>query len=216
MKPFPDHPSLLLLPERAVYLTDSATLVVADLHLGKSAAFRAKGLPVPEGDNARDLGRMRALVEKHGAASLVIAGDLFHAPSGITPELDAAMDEFLNAIGIPVTLVLGNHDAKIRCIPGRLHPVERLELENGVAVVHDPADAGDDGFFLCGHLHPIVKIPDGKRTSLRFPCFLKRKNTLVLPSFGSFTGGAVVHPKDGDRVFVELRGEVVELPGSLV
>lgn len=216
MNPFPEHPSLKLLPEAAVYLTDSATLVVADLHLGKSAAFRAKGLPVPEGDNARDLGRMRALVEKHGAARLAIAGDLFHAPSGITPELHDAVTAFLDAIGIPVTLVVGNHDAKIRSIPARLHPVERLELGDGMLIIHDPADADGDALHLCGHLHPIVKIPDGRRTSLRFPCFLNRGNTLVLPSFGSFTGGAVVHPKATDRVFVALRDEIIELPGNLI
>lgn len=216
MNPFPEHPSLKLLPEGAVCLTDSATLVLADLHLGKSAAFRAKGLPVPEGDNARDLGRMRALVEKTRAARLVIAGDLFHAPSGITPELHAAMDAFLNAIGIPVTLVVGNHDARVRDIPQRLHPVKLLEIANGLVVVHDPADAHGDGLHLCGHLHPIVKIPDGKRTSLRFPCFLKRGNTLVLPSFGSFTGGAVMHSKPEDRIFVTLRDEVIELPENLL
>jgi len=214
MNPLTDHPWLALLPEGAVFLSDSATLVLADLHLGKSAAFRAKGLPVPEGDTARDLARMRELVEKHGASKLVIAGDLFHAPSGITPDLELALDEFLDAIRIPLTLVLGNHDARLRKIPSRLHPVERLDLENGIAVIHDPADAKGEGLHLCGHLHPIVKIPDGKRTSLRFPCFLNRENTLVLPSFGSFTGGAVIRPKKHDRIFVALRDRVVELPGS--
>ncbi len=215
MTPFAEHPSLKLLPEGAVYLTDSATLMVADLHLGKSATFRAKGLPVPEGDDARDFGRMQALVEKLGAARLVIAGDLFHAPSGITPELQAAMDAFLDAVDIPVTLVLGNHDVKIRSLPPRLHPVNRLELAVGLVVIHDPAEAIGEVLHLCGHLHPIVRIPDGMRTSLRFPCFLKRGNALVLPSFGSFTGGAVMHRKPADRVFVALRDEVIELPISL-
>ncbi len=216
MTPFSEYRSLQLLPEGAVYLADSATLVVADLHLGKSAAFRAKGLPVPEGDNARDLGRMQALVEKLGAARLVIAGDLFHAASGITPELHAAIDAFLDFIGIPVTLVLGNHDAKIRGIPPRLHPVDQLDLAAGLVVIHDPAHAVGSALHLCGHLHPIVKVSDGKRTSLRFPCFLKRGNSLVLPSFGSFTGGAVMHPQSDDRIFVALRDKMIELPQNLL
>ncbi len=215
MTPFAGYPSLTLLPEGAVFLTDSSTLVLADLHLGKSAAFRAKGLPVPEGDTARDLARVSKLVEKNGALRLVIAGDLFHAPSGITPDLELALEEFFNAIAIPLTLVLGNHDAKLRMIPSRLHPVESLDLECGITVIHDPADAKGDRLHLCGHLHPVVKIPDGKRTSLRFPCFLNRGNTLVLPSFGSFTGGAVIHPKLSDRVFVTLRDRVAELPEAL-
>lgn len=216
MNPFPEHPSLNLLPEGAIYLADCATLVVADLHLGKSAAFRAKGLPVPEGDDARDLGRLRALVNKHAAARLMIAGDLFHAPAGITPELEKAMEGFLDTIGIPVTLVLGNHDAKIHNIPDRLHPRDLIELTNGLKIIHDPADAEGKSLHLCGHLHPIVRISDGKRTSLRFSCFLNRGTTLVLPSFGSFTGGAVIHPMTLDRVFVALRDEIIELPENLI
>lgn len=212
MTPFAGHPSLTLLPEGAVYLTDSATLVLADLHLGKSAAFRANGLPVPEGDTARDLGRVRALAEKHGAARVVIAGDLFHAPSGITPELEAELDDLLNAIGIPVILVLGNHDDKLQVIPPRLESLRELELGENLRVVHDPADARGGTLHLCGHLHPIVKIPDGKRTSLRFPCFFNHGNQLVLPAFGTFTGGAVIHPVPADRVFVALREQIIELP----
>lgn len=212
MTPFAEHPSLNLLPEGAVYLMDSATLVLADVHLGKSAAFRAKGLPVPEGDTARDLGRVRALVEKQGAARIVIAGDLFHAPSGITPELEAELDDFVNDIGIPVILVLGNHDEKLRVIPPGLESVRELDLGENLRVVHDPADARGGSLHLCGHHHPIVKIPDGKRTSLRFPCFFNHGNQLVLPAFGSFTGGAVVHPEPEDRVFVALRDQVIELP----
>ena len=215
MNPFTEHPSLTLLPEGAVYLVDSGTLVLADLHLGKAAAFRKQGLPVPEGDTSRDLGRVRALVEKCGAAQLVVAGDMFHAPSGITPELVTELAEFLESIGIPVKLVLGNHDIKLRVMPTGFESVRGLDLGNGVSVVHDPADALGTGLYLCGHLHPIVKIPDGKRTSLRFPCFYHSGNHLVLPAFGTFTGGAIIHPKPVDRVFVTLRDQVIELPMSI-
>lgn len=212
MTPFAGHPSLTLLPEGAVYLADSGTLVLADLHLGKSAAFRTKGLPVPEGDTARDLARIRALAEKHGAARIVIAGDLFHAPAGITPELEAELDDFLNTIRIPLTLVLGNHDEKLRVLPPGLESAKGLDLGSNLRVIHDPAEAHGKSLHLCGHLHPVVKIPDGKRTSLRFPCFFNHANQLVLPAFGSFTGGAIVHPRPDDRVFVTLRDQVIELP----
>jgi DNA ligase-associated metallophosphoesterase len=216
MTPFPPHPRLELLPEGAAFLADTATLVLADLHLGKSAAFRAKGLPVPEGDNARDFGRMLALAEKYGAARVVVAGDLFHAPTGITAELRKQLAEFLDTLGVPVTLVLGNHDAKLPVIPGRLHAVGRLDLAENLVVIHDPADAAGAALHLCGHLHPIVKIPDGKHTSLRMKCFLSRANTLVLPSFGGFTGGAVMKPQPGDRYFVTLRERIVELAEGLL
>lgn len=216
MYPLPHAPFLRLLPEGACFQSDSATLIVADVHLGKSAAFRAKGLPVPEGDSARDLGRLLELAGKHQAHHLVIAGDLFHSSAGMTPELEAAIGDFIVRLGIPVTLVAGNHDLKIPNIPVALRSVPYLDLGHDFRVVHDPEHARGGGLHIAGHWHPVVKIPDGKRTSLRLPCFLLRQNTLVLPAFGSFTGGAVLDASPDDRVFVALREQVVELPPALV
>lgn len=215
MSPFSNN-SLTLLPEGAVFLSEISTLIVADIHLGKSAAFRARGLAVPEGDTARDFARLVELCKKYRATHLVIAGDLFHAPSGITPELEAALADFLTDISIPVTLVVGNHDRKLSKLPARLNPVSQIELGNDLCVVHDPADATGEALHLAGHWHPVVKIPDGKRTSLRLPCFLLRTNTLVLPAFGSFTGGAIMKPDPQDRIFVTLRETVIELPPALI
>ena len=216
MNPICSHPSVSLLAEGAVLLTNSSTLIVADIHLGKSAAFRAKGLPIPEGDTARDFARLLALAEKRHASQLVIAGDLFHAPSGITPELEDALADFIISIGIPVTLVLGNHDVKIPELPAGLKVVPHLDFEGNIRVIHDPLHADGAQLGISGHWHPVVKIPDGKRTSLRLPCFLFRNNTLVMPAFGSFTGGAVLSAEPGDRVFVPLREEVVELPPTMI
>ncbi|HEX8296633.1 MAG TPA: ligase-associated DNA damage response endonuclease PdeM [Chthoniobacteraceae bacterium] len=216
MQPFANDPSFTLLPEGAVFLTSSRTLVVADLHLGKSATFRARGLPVPEGDTARDLARLLDLCQRWSASHLVIAGDLFHAPVGVTPDLEAALACFREKLIAPVTLVLGNHDAKLPRIPNSLQAAPWLDLADGLRVIHDPADASGERLHLCGHLHPVVKIPDGKRSSLRLPCFFLRQRTLILPTFGSFTGGAAVSPAAGDRVFVTLADRVVELPDQLI
>ena len=216
MSPLPEIPSLSLLAEGAVFFTGDSILVVADVHLGKSATFRARGLPVPEGDTARDLQRLLDLREKCGARHLVIAGDLFHAQSGITPELEAALARFIKELAIPVTLVLGNHDAKLAKLPEGLNCVSHFDLGAGVRIVHDPAHAAGDTFHLCGHLHPVVSVRDGVRTSLRLPCFIYRNHTLVLPAFGSFTGGAHMKPQAEDRVFVSLRDTVVELPVGIL
>ena len=216
MNPFLEIPSISLLPEGAVFLSDSATLVVADVHLGKSAAFRAQGLPVPEGDTVRDLQRLLELARKSHAAHLVVAGDLFHAPAGITPLLESAVSEFIAELGLPITLVVGNHDTKLKQIPSQIHAVASLELGESIRVIHDPAHASGDKLHLSGHWHPVVRIPDGRRTSLRLPCFLYRNHTLVLPAFGSFTGGAILSPAPDDRVFVALREQVVELPPGLI
>lgn len=216
MNAFPNLPGISLLSEGAVFLTDDSTLIVADVHLGKSAAFRAQGLPVPEGDSARDLARLTALVEKSQARHLVIAGDLFHAPSGMTHEIKTALDGFMSRLEIPITLVVGNHDVKIRQLPAGLTITPQLDLQDQLRIVHDPAHVSGERLHIAGHWHPVVKIPDGRRTSLRLPCFLLRDHVLILPAFGSFTGGSVLQVRPDDRVFVALRDQVVELPESLI
>lgn len=207
--------SLTLLPESAVWHGPTRTLVVADVHLGKAAAFRAGGIPVPEGDDAQDLARLAALVKKHDAARLVIAGDLFHAPAGVTPALESLLAEFLREIAIPLFLTTGNHDAKLRSLPDGFIAVPHFDLAgDGPRVVHDPAAATPDRFHIAGHIHPVIRIRDGRRASLRLACFWERENLLVLPAFGTFTGGSIISPAPGDRIFTTLRDQVVEIPAA--
>jgi uncharacterized protein len=207
-------PEIQLLPEGAAFLVGTSSLVIADIHLGKSATFRARGLPVPEGDTELDLTRIRNLVHETHARRLVIAGDLFHAPAGISRDLADLLSEFIETLAIPLTLIQGNHDAKLKQLPADLVAVPHLDQEN-IRILHDPKDASPDHLNIAGHWHPVARIPDGKRTSLRLPCFLFRKQTLIIPSFGSFTGGAIIDPEPGDRVFIPLRGQVIELPAAL-
>lgn len=216
MLPFPHHPSLRLLPEGALWIENEKLLVVADVHLGKSAAFRARGLPVPEGDTARDCKRMLDLAQKCQAEQLVIAGDLFHAASGIGPDLVTTLHQFLTDLAIPLTLVVGNHDAKIRSLPAGLAGAPHLDLGESLRIIHDPAHAEGERLHISGHWHPVVRIADGRRTSLRLPCFVYRNHTLVLPAFGSFTGGAILSPTPDDRVFVAMRDQIVEIPQTLI
>jgi hypothetical protein len=63
---------------------------------------------------------------------------------------------------------------------------------------------------------PVARIADCKRTSLRLPCFLLRGAVLVAPSFGTFTGGAIIAREKGDRVFVAPGDRVIEVPEELL
>jgi DNA ligase-associated metallophosphoesterase len=194
-----------LLADHAVHLPGHSVLVLSDTHFGKAATFRAHGLAIPDGDDARDLQRIDHLVERVGAEQLVIAGDLTHSPRGSCPGLDA----WLRLHADRVTLVIGNHDRPGGLGKAPMRSVEALQL--GPAwIVHDPSDAPAGRFSICGHLHPVVRIKDGRRRSLRLPCFHLSEHRLVLPAFGTFTGGQLVSPAAGDRVFVPLRGRVID------
>src|SRR4051812_6702373 len=63
-----------LLPQRALYWPAQQTLFVADVHLGKAAAFRAGGVPIPRGTTANDLDRLSMLITVTGARRLIVLG----------------------------------------------------------------------------------------------------------------------------------------------
>lgn len=203
-------------PEGSVYLKECRALVVADLHLGKAAAFRAGGLPVPEGDVERDLHRLELICGQYAEVDeVVVAGDLFHSQAGLTEDIAEQLRGSIQRLRRPVSLVLGNHDRKVKSLPDGLRVVDALERD-GVRIIHDPADADGTGLVIAGHWHPVVKLRAGGRSALRLPCFLLRGNLLILPSFGSFTGGRIMDLEPGDRCFVAMRDEVVELPSGLI
>ncbi|WP_411827999.1 ligase-associated DNA damage response endonuclease PdeM [Luteolibacter sp. AS25] len=210
----PQH-DITLLPDHSLLIEkEKRHLVLADVHLGKSATFRAEGLAVPEGDSKKDLDRIAALADRYSPDQIIIAGDLFHAATGLTPDLFELVSDFVGSLAISVVLVKGNHDQKIKHLPDFLPQPDYLDI-GSIRIIHKPEEASPDHFNICGHIHPIVKIPDGKRTHLRMPCFHLRENTLTIPSFGSFTGGQIVRPAPADRFFVTHQSAVIELPDAI-
>jgi uncharacterized protein len=209
---------ILLLPGRAALLPATATLLVADLHLGKAATFRNAGIPVPEGSAQADLARLERLVRDTAARRLIVLGDLFHARSGCTQQV---FDEFAatraRMPGTEVLLIPGNHDRAIGKIPASLgiDSCLRTHDEPPFHFVHEPAtdlpEPGRTCFTIAGHLHPTVMLrsPSGDRITER--CFVAEEATLVLPAFGSFTGGHRMRHADGLRLWVARDDGVVDV-----
>jgi DNA ligase-associated metallophosphoesterase len=185
---------LALLPERAVWREASRTLFVADVHIGKAAAFRMAGLPAPAGTTRENLARLDALIDRLAPRRLVVLGDLFHAKAAFRA---ATLAEFAQwrtrRAGLAVTLVVGNHDARAGAPPAglQLDVVEEPHGLDGLECRHIPRDnAAAGALALAGHLHPTTRLYGPGRDSLRLPCFVLRPSQLVLPAFGEFTGGA--------------------------
>lgn len=217
--PFADHPAdILLLAGRAAFLPASATLLVADLHLGKAATFRKAGIPVPEGSAQADLARLEQLVHSSAARRLIVLGDLFHARSGCTAEV---FDEFAASrarfAATEVLLIPGNHDRSVGRLPAFLgiDSCLRTHDEPPFHFVHEPAvelpEPGRTCFTIGGHLHPTVSItaPGGDRIAER--CFVADADALVLPAFGSFTGGHRMTYADGMRLWIARDDGVAEV-----
>ncbi|MFM9057512.1 MAG: ligase-associated DNA damage response endonuclease PdeM [Planctomycetaceae bacterium] len=201
---------VVLVPGRAAYLPATRTLLVADVHLGKAATFRAAGMPVPEGSAQADLARLVRLVAETTAARLIVLGDLFHAKRGATEQVFAEFTAARAAFAsTEVLLVAGNHDRSVGALPPSLgiDSVMRTHDEPPFHFVHDPATELSETwrkaeFTIGGHLHPTVSIsaPGGERVAER--CFVAEQGVLVLPAFGSFTGGHRVEPGPGVRLWI--------------
>ena len=79
-----------LLPQKAAFLPDTRTLLIADAHIGKATSFRALGVPVPRGTTSETLSLLGELVARHGARRIVFLGDFLHsARSHVAATLDA-------------------------------------------------------------------------------------------------------------------------------
>jgi DNA ligase-associated metallophosphoesterase len=202
-----------LYAERALHWAAASMLFVADVHLGKAAAFRAGGVPLPRGSTRADLDRLASLVARTGARTIVVLGDLLHARAGRVPALDAAVRRWRDAhAAVTVKLVRGNHDDRAGD-PPRDWGVEIVDEPHPLPpflACHVPC-APPTGYALCGHLHPGVLLM-GTADSARLPCFVLGPRRAILPAFGSFTGLATVTRGGADRLIAIAGGRLFALP----
>jgi DNA ligase-associated metallophosphoesterase len=204
---------VVLYAERALSWPRQRTLFVADVHLGKGAAFRAGGVPIPRGSTATDLARLTRLVAASDATRLVVLGDFLHAKAGRVAALAQAFVAWrAQHAALDVVLVRGNHDARAGDPPREWHIVtvdEPHPLPPFLACHR--VDAPPTGYALCGHVHPGMRI-DAAGESARLPCFVLGARRAILPAFGRFTGLADIIPLAGERIVAIAGRALFELP----
>ncbi len=189
-------------------------VLVADLHLGKASTMSAGGLPVPADlcvqTARRDLARLSLELSRLDAQHLYILGDLMHARESFQPEV---MDEVRrwrceSHDALRITLIRGNHDQRAGDPPAdwQMDCADEPFEVAGIALRHIPPRAEgaetDRRPWMAGHLHPMVSLGAGTGERLRSKCFHLTRGGVILPAFGSFTGGARVVPAPGDRVLL--------------
>ncbi|GHB96460.1 ligase-associated DNA damage response endonuclease PdeM [Thermomonas carbonis] len=182
-----------LLADRAMYWPARRRLFIADLHLGKADTFRAAGIALPRGGTALDLSRISASVDATGATSVWVLGDMLHGRADLS-SWRAAWEDFRKLHPrLSIAVVDGNHDRALQ--QARLD-IERLgdAVHDGPFVLrHDPA-LDPRGHVLCGHLHPVLKLPGQPRTQ----AFWLQPGCTILPAFSAFTGGYLLRLGEGD------------------
>jgi hypothetical protein len=212
--------TIRLLPQRAAYLPECGTLLVADLHLGRQHAWHAEGRPIGDAVAVASLdeplARLGELVRKTNAKRVLVLGDLLHAPAGLTTDMIGRVAAWRKTVEVPFELIPGNHDRRLHLVINEwnLHLHESVLIEPPFAFTHEPASATSSAcvgnVVWCGHIHPLVHLRT-RGDSLRLPCFCFGSTTALLPAFSGMSSGATIRPEPGDRVYAITEDSVVDV-----
>ncbi len=194
----------------ALYWPAERALIVADLHFEKGSAFAARGQMLPPYDTRETLAKLARAIDTYDVETVIALGDSLH---------DVRAGERMNARDLAGLRILqedrdwiwitGNHD---KVVDERLGGVVLNDLTvEGITFRHEPA-VGAVTHEIAAHLHPAARLKMNG-TVLRRPCFVGNGLRLVVPAFGSFTGGLNVldeafHPLFGsDGIAVWMLGQ---------
>ncbi len=178
--------TLNALPQGALFWPARRALIVADLHFEKASWFAKFGQMLPPYDSIATLADLTALVAATAPTELWCLGDSFHDSAGCRRLPEKAL-EMLHALTTKVdwVWVTGNHDQTLGDpFGGRI--VDEADVD-GLILRHE-ADPADPRPELSGHFHPKLRVAIRGRNVAR-RCFVASATKLILPAFGSLTGG---------------------------
>ncbi len=172
--------------QTALYWPLRRALIVADLHLEKASWFAQRGQMLPPYDSQATLDHLAGLLTETGAQRVWCLGDNFHDESGPLRMSERAQG-LLHSLTQATDWhwITGNHDEDLPSgIGGHIIPEAYVE---GLLLRHlaDPSELRPE---VSGHFHPKVRA-SARGRSISRPCFVRSQHKLILPSFGSLTGG---------------------------
>lgn len=203
------HQRFVLMGQRGLYWPDQKALLVADLHWGKDATFRAHGIPVSRDHLRVELERLVQLCVDTQAKQLWVLGDLVHSVDGFDASTLALIDAFLPKLPAQRRLIEGNHDRRLleRIRPWGFEIVSEPHPVAGLNLTHHPRIHER---CISGHEHPTYVVTGARRQrNLRLPCFFVGQDQLTLPAFTGFSNGIKQRPTHGDQIYVIADSQVI-------
>lgn len=200
----------------ALFWPARSALLVADLHLEKASWFARLGQFLPPYDSLETLKLVEREIERTGATTLYCLGDSFHDKFGCDRLPDTARD-LLTVLTARVDWIwiTGNHDAGfIDHCGGR---IEDECFVDGIVLRHE-AERQETRPEMSGHFHPKLRLRmKGRHVSRR--CYVASATKLILPAFGTLTGGLDAgHPEiikkvgPGASALVPVTGRLLRFP----
>lgn len=215
---FLSHPisnqTFQLLPQKAIFWVEEEILIVSDLHLGKSHHFRKGGIAVPIHGDYDNLQILANLILTWKPKQIIFLGDLFHSLAN--NHMIFVVDFMKQFKKIKMDLVVGNHDiidvSWYNALNLKVHPT--ILIIHSFVFSHEPMDHSNfstEMINICGHIHPCITLKAKAKQSLTLPCFYFKRNQVILPAFGKFTGNFKIIPQNNDRVFVVTADVVMSI-----
>lgn len=205
----------------ALFIEQSQTLVLSDLHLGYEEEMRRKGVFIPTGEFARIEALLDALIKRYRPRTILLNGDVKHGFGTINDSEWRHTRKLLETLQrvARVILVRGNHDLALEPVARSAGiATEPYWIEAGILYLH--GDAVPESALLehihtiiMGHEHPAVALSNGIRTET-YKCFLvlpyERRDLIVLPStFGLTAGLDVLANETANPLLKQLRDATV-------
>lgn len=173
---------VVAMPSGALWLPKARALCVSDLHLGKSGRIaRRSGTMLPPYETIETLSRLANDIARMSPKSVICLGDSFD-------DIDAAADLSHDATATIAQMqagrnwvwIEGNHD------PGPVNIGGAHLAELSLAGLHFRHIATDNTPEVSGHYHPKFGLAG---TGPARACFLYDDERLMMPAYGTYTGG---------------------------
>ena len=178
--------TLSALPSGALHWPDEALLCVSDLHLCKAERMARRGGDMLPPYETRDtLERLEADIRKTSPRIVVCLGDSFddRQAADAMEEDDRLWLARLMA-GREWIWIEGNHDPGALGFGGSY----LAEYSLGPLTFRHIAEADPKKGEVSGHYHPKAQI-SARGKSITRACFMSDDTRLILPAYGTYTGG---------------------------
>jgi DNA ligase-associated metallophosphoesterase len=176
---------LSALPSGALFWPEKELLAVGDLHLGRAErTAREGGGMLPPYETTHTLDRLEAVIIQVSPKTIVLLGDTFDDMRVLEHLAEDVLERLRRiAAGRRLVWIAGNHDPGPVELPGTFLGALR---EKPLTFRHI-ADQSAEG-EVSGHYHPKVRLRLRGQFISR-SCFLVDRDRVILPAFGTYTGG---------------------------
>ncbi|MDC3100870.1 ligase-associated DNA damage response endonuclease PdeM [Pelagibacteraceae bacterium] len=177
-------------PNKSLYWKRLNTLIVSDLHIGKSISYAKNKQFLPPYDTKEILNELFVSLDKIKPRNLIIVGDLLHdvfSTLSLKHQDHKNFNQYMD--NTDFIWIKGNHDKNIQIEGFKNFTKYKI---NKFLFTHIPIETSS--FQICGHYHPKVKISHRGKTIFK-TSFVHNEKIFILPSFGILTGGLDINSK---------------------